>query len=75
MKSPYLRIIKKHNCFAFHFSKGENKCAIARCFGSPKINNLKVGVVAQYPVGSSCNVIFEQLEYMSKTVDYLGISE
>ncbi len=59
--NPYLRVTRAGNCFAFHDSLDGQHWKLARYFGMNVPSQLKVGVVAQSPVGEGCNVTFEAL--------------
>jgi regulation of enolase protein 1 (concanavalin A-like superfamily) len=59
--NPYLRIARAGNCFAFHYSADGQHWKLARYFGMDVPDELKVGVVAQSPVGEGCDVTFDAL--------------
>lgn len=61
VSNPYLRVARAGNCFAFHYSSDGQHWKLARYFGLEVPKELKVGVVAQSPVGEGCDVIFEAL--------------
>jgi regulation of enolase protein 1 (concanavalin A-like superfamily) len=61
VSNPYLRVARAGNCFAFHYSSDGQHWKLARYFGMNVPNQLKVGVVAQSPVGEGCAVTFDAL--------------
>ncbi|WP_141501193.1 DUF1349 domain-containing protein [Paenibacillus luteus] len=58
---PYLRIARSGKCFAFHYSIDGEQWKMVRYFGMDAPQELKVGVVAQSPIGEGCKVKFENL--------------
>jgi regulation of enolase protein 1 (concanavalin A-like superfamily) len=65
--NPYLRVSRYENCIAFHYSLDGNEWALVRYFGLNNIPSLKVGVVAQSPVGDGCVVQFDYLHLIPNT--------
>lgn len=61
-KRPYLRVAKKGNCFAFHYSLDREEWTMVRYFSLKGGEGLKVGVVAQSPTGEGCQVNFSFFE-------------
>lgn len=60
---PYLRVARAGRCFAFHYSADGVHWNLARYFGMSCPGELKIGVVAQSPIGQGCEVVFEQLAF------------
>lgn len=58
---PYLRIARSGACFAFHYSVDGTHWKLARYFGMDIGDELKVGVVAQSPIGDGTHAAFEHL--------------
>jgi regulation of enolase protein 1 (concanavalin A-like superfamily) len=65
--NPFLRVSRYDNCIAFHYSLDGNEWALVRYFGMSNIHSLKVGVVAQSPVGDGCVVQFDYLHLLPNT--------
>ncbi|MCY9663070.1 DUF1349 domain-containing protein [Paenibacillus chondroitinus] len=65
--NPFLRVSRYENCFAFHYSLDGNEWALVRYFGMKNSQSLKVGVVAQSPVGEGCAVKFDSLHLLANT--------
>ncbi|OXM85599.1 DUF1349 domain-containing protein [Paenibacillus rigui] len=59
--NPFLRIARSGNSFAFHYSLDGLRWHLIRYFGMECGAELKVGVVAQSPIGEGCQVSFEHL--------------
>jgi regulation of enolase protein 1 (concanavalin A-like superfamily) len=64
---PYLRIARYGNSFAFHYSLDAKKWRLVRYFGMVSADELKVGVVAQSPVGEGCTVTFDYFDISPNT--------
>jgi regulation of enolase protein 1 (concanavalin A-like superfamily) len=60
---PYLRVARAGDCFAFHYSVDAQNWNLVRYFGMKCLSELKVGVVAQSPIGNGCEVVFEELTF------------
>lgn len=58
---PYLRIARVGHCFAFHYSIDGEQWKLVRYFGMDAPQELKVGVVAQSPIGEGSKVKFDYL--------------
>ncbi|GFZ92460.1 hypothetical protein GCM10008018_43590 [Paenibacillus marchantiophytorum] len=65
--NPFLRVSRYDNCIAFHYSLDGTEWALVRYFGMNNIQSLKVGVVAQSPVGDGCAVQFDYLHFLPNT--------
>lgn len=59
---PYLRIARAGNCFAFHYSLDGEQWNLVRYFGMECPAEIKVGIVAQSPIGEGCLVQFDYFE-------------
>lgn len=57
-KSPYLRVAKRGDCFAFHYSLDGEEWRMVRYFSLKRSEHLRVGLMAQSPVGDGCDVVF-----------------
>ncbi|MEC0264784.1 DUF1349 domain-containing protein [Paenibacillus anseongense] len=64
---PFFRVSRYDNCIAFHYSLDGNEWALVRYFGMKNSQSLKVGVVAQSPVGEGCVVKFDYLQLFPNT--------
>ncbi|MFC4304513.1 DUF1349 domain-containing protein [Cohnella boryungensis] len=58
--NPYLRIVKAGNCFAFYYSLDGERWKLVRYFGLACGEEIKVGFVAQSPIGEGCKVTFDR---------------
>ena len=65
---PYLKILRSGNCFGFHYSLNYVDWTLIRYFSMDVPEELKVGVVAQSPIGNGCKVGFEFLKIDIKTI-------
>lgn len=65
---PYFRVLRSGNCFGFHYSIDGEKWTVIRYFNMNIPKEIKVGVVAQSPVGNGCPVIFEFLDLKQETI-------
>ncbi len=72
---PYLRIARSGDCFAFHYSTDGKDWRLVRYFGMSCPDELKVGVVAQSPIGAGCEVAFEFLAFEPLTQKDIRIVE
>ncbi|WP_239617986.1 DUF1349 domain-containing protein [Cohnella mopanensis] len=64
---PYLRIARAGNCFAFHYSLDGEQWELVRYFGMDCTAELKVGIVAQSPIGEGCLVQFDYLHLIQSS--------
>lgn len=62
MVNPYLRIKRAGNGVRFYYSLDGEQWTIIRYFNLRSKDQLKVGVVAQCPIGEGCNISFDFLE-------------
>jgi regulation of enolase protein 1 (concanavalin A-like superfamily) len=65
--SPFLRISRFNHCIAFHYSIDGNEWFLVRYFGMEHTGLLKIGVVAQSPVGEGCAMSFKYLRLVPNT--------
>lgn len=56
---PYLRMARAGNCFAFHYSLDGEQWKLVRYFRLDCPDEIKVGVVAQSPVGDGAQARFD----------------
>lgn len=73
--TPYLRMARAGNCFAFHYSEDAIDWKLVRYFGMEVPEELKVGVVAQSPHGNGCTTVFDFLEYSSEHLKNIRSAE
>lgn len=64
----WLQITRSGNAFAFHYSLDGVKFDMVRFFCLPVNETIKVGLVAQAPIGSGGERIFENITIENKTV-------
>lgn len=57
----YLQMVRKGNLFGFHYSYNGKDFLMARYFGMDCGPSLKVGFVAQSPLGEGTSVLFEEI--------------
>jgi uncharacterized protein len=67
-QGAYLKILRSGNCFGFHASNDGKNWEIIRYFNFATSGPIKVGIVAQSPVGESCEARFSQVELVCRTV-------
>lgn len=65
---PYLKIQRVGNCFGFHYSLDSITWEMVRYFQMDCSEAIKVGVVAQSPIGQGCRVEFELLKLEKRMV-------
>ncbi len=65
---PYLRILRSGDCFGFFFSLDAQDWTVIRYFTMDVPREVKVGVVAQSPVGTGCPVHVEFFEFELKEI-------
>ncbi len=66
--SPYLRIVRSGDCFCMHYSLNAQDWTIIRYFRLSLPQEIKVGVLAQSPVGDGCRVIFDRFELEQRPI-------
>ena len=59
----HLRITRFGHCFAFHYSHDAQWWEMVRYFRLEAAGPIKVGLVAQSPTGSGCQVTFSHLSF------------
>lgn len=69
VQKPYLKILRSGNCFGFHYSLDGVAWNIIRFFSMDIPEEIKVGVVAQSPIGNGCIVNFEFLELELRKIE------
>lgn len=72
---PYLRLTRNHDCFAFHYSLDGTFWYLVRYFAMEAPQQVKVGVVAQSPVGRGCKTRFIGFNYTDRPVTNLRSGE
>lgn len=60
VSNPYLRVSRGGRCIAFHYSEDGQTWNLVRYFGMNSSDALKVGIVAQSPIGEGCLVTFDR---------------
>jgi uncharacterized protein len=65
---PYLRVLRSGSCFGFYYSLDGASWTLIRFFSMEVPEKIKAGVLAQAPIGKSCNVSFEFLRLEAKPV-------
>lgn len=62
--APYLKIEKRKHCYFFYYSEDGIQWNMVRYFGlgSESLLPIKVGAVAQSPIGKGCEVFFEYMD-------------
>jgi regulation of enolase protein 1 (concanavalin A-like superfamily) len=71
----YLRILRKSEIFAFHFSTDGKFWHMARYFSLGELDDLKVGFSSQSPRGEKCTTVFTEIDYRLETLDDLRSGE
>jgi uncharacterized protein len=76
IKNPYLRVTRAGNSVAFHYSLDGEFWKMVRyfCFENMPAE-VKVGAVAQSPVGNGCKVSFDFLKYSPEPVKNIRSGE
>ncbi|MGE6575446.1 DUF1349 domain-containing protein [Paenibacillus xylanexedens] len=62
VNKPYLRVARAGNSFAFHYSQDGEKWKLVRYFGLDCPEEIKVGIVAQSPIGQGTTVTFTDVQ-------------
>ncbi len=65
--SVYLKAIRVNNDFAFHYSIDGKQYEMMRFFHLDVMDTLKVGLVAQSPLGTGTTCVFEEFTIDNKT--------
>ena len=66
--SAWLKICRVGNSFSFHYSEDGKTYYMTRFFNLPAEKNVKVGLLAQAPVGNGGIRVYEDLKIESRTV-------
>jgi uncharacterized protein len=61
----YLRIYRRADAFAFHYSHDNQHWHLVRHFTLGRLANLRIGLSAQSPTGPGCTVLFGEISYRS----------
>jgi len=64
----YLRIARLGATFVLHYSLDGQYWDMVRYFTLGKLENLRVGFLAQSPIGQRCNVVFSEIVYRPDTL-------
>ena len=64
----WLQITRLGNCFAFHYSSDGENYYMVRVFALPVSETIKVGLIAQAPIGSGGERHFEEFSLENRTV-------
>lgn len=59
----YLRVARIADAFALHYSQDGKYWNLVRYFTMGKVENLRVGFLAQSPIGQGCHVVFSEIAY------------
>jgi regulation of enolase protein 1 (concanavalin A-like superfamily) len=59
----YLRIYRRADAFAFHYSQDNHQWHLVRHFTLGRPANLCIGLSAQSPTGPGCRVLFSEISY------------
>lgn len=59
-RNPYLRVTRAANCFTFSYSEDGHSWDMIRYFGLECPQEIKLGLVAQSPIGESCRMTFDE---------------
>jgi uncharacterized protein len=66
--SVYMRLTRLGTTFVFHYSLDGQYWNMVRYFTLGKLENMRVGFLAQSPTGESCNVVFSEIAYRPETL-------
>lgn len=64
----YLRIARLDHAFAFHSSPDGHSWYLIRYFTLGRVQNARVGFLAQSPYGDSCRVLFSEITFAQQTL-------
>jgi hypothetical protein len=64
----YLRIYRRAHIFAFHYSHDNRYWHLVRYFTLGRLDHLQIGFSAQSPAGTSCAVLFREINYRPGTL-------
>ena len=71
VKDVRLQIARKGNAFAFHYALGGAPCTMQRLFSLPADARVRVGFVAQSPLGDGAVMEFSEVRLEFRTVENL----
>lgn len=61
--ATYLRLYRRHDAFAFHYSQDGRYWHLVRYFTLGRLEHLQVGFSAQSPTGQACRATFSEIRY------------
>jgi regulation of enolase protein 1 (concanavalin A-like superfamily) len=64
----YLRILRRTDIFAFHYSQDGRFWHLVRYFSLGPLNEVQAGFSSQSPSGSSCRALFSEIHYRARAV-------
>jgi regulation of enolase protein 1 (concanavalin A-like superfamily) len=59
----HLRVARRADTFAFHFSADGRMWHLVRYFSLGKLSDLRIGFSSQSPTGSGCTAVFSEITY------------
>lgn len=71
----WLQICRRGNSFAFHYSVDGRKFYMMRFFNLPAQDTLKVGLLAQAPMGNGGTRVYEELTIEKRTIKNIRMGE
>lgn len=71
----HLQMVRKGDLFGFHYSYDGKNYLMARFFSMKCEPKLKVGLVAQSPLGKGISVLFEEISLLEHTVENVRSGE
>lgn len=75
LNKPYLRIQRSGKCFGFHYSIDSITWEMVRYFHLDCSETIKVGIVAQSPIGQGCKAEFEFMNLEKRKVKDVRVVE
>lgn len=67
-REVYLRILRKVDIFAFHYSQDGRYWHLVRYFSLGPLDEVQAGFSSQSPTGSSCRALFSEIHYRARAV-------
>lgn len=71
----HLRIYRRAEVFAFHYSADGSYWHLVRYFTLGPLSSLHLGFSAQSPTGEGCQVLFSEIQYQARTLADLRSGE
>jgi len=71
----YLRVARKGQTFAFHYSVDGHYWHLVRYFSLGKLDSLRVGFSSQSPTGKGCQTVFSEMRYQQGTLQDIRSGE